>query len=230
MDIDSARLEQVAARIPDALQLPVDFSDSANVDAAIKEVVSHFGRLDWMAHVGAVDVEQEIKKRTGQRIIDVAEGREAGFDATMELTDAQWHRMITINLDGAFYCIRAALREMIPARYGSIVAVSSLGGITGPRGTAHYSAAKAGVLALTRCVAKEVIGYGIRVNALAPGAVDTPMLARSPEAFWKGAAAAPIGRPAAPAEIAEAISFLLSDSASYIAGETLNVNGGALTI
>jgi 3-oxoacyl-[acyl-carrier protein] reductase len=148
------------------------------------------------------------------------------IDVTAWLTDEQWRRTMSVNLDGVFFCVRAALRVMLPRRSGSIVNIASAAGVNPVPGLPHYSASKAAVIALTRSVAKEVAGRGVRVNAIAPGGVDTPMAARTPAGVGP---AVPLGRLATPAEIAAAALFLATDESSYVTGETLNVNGGTVT-
>jgi 3-oxoacyl-[acyl-carrier protein] reductase len=116
-------------------------------------------------------------------------------------------------------------------RSGSIVNIASIAGLHGFVGLPHYSASKGGVLGLTRSLAKEVVGQGIRVNAIAPGGVDTPMIDPfSPAQRNATIAATPIGRLATPDEIAAAVAFAASDDASYLVGETINVSGGFLTV
>ena len=135
-----------------------------------------------------------------------------------------------VHLDGTFFGTRAAARLMAPRGRGAIVNMASVCGIEGCTGHPHYSAAKAGVIGFTRAVAKELIVQGIRVNALAPGHVDTSKLRGQLDATRRVIAAnTPAGRLAEPEEIAAAAAFLVSDDASYFVGATLSPNGGLVT-
>jgi 3-oxoacyl-[acyl-carrier protein] reductase len=142
------------------------------------------------------------------------------------MSDDAWTRMLAIHLNGAFYCTREAVRRMLPTGAGSIVHMSSVAGLTG-LGPAHYATAKAGLLGLTRSLAREVGRRGIRVNAICPGAIDTPMTAGMGENMRKAViAATPLGRMGTPEEIAALAVFLASDDASFITGQAISPNGG----
>lgn len=221
VDRNEEGVRTVAARVTGSVPYRVDVADSGEVDAMARDVIERFGRIDIVVIAHGVD-DTDTKARLAEHFQDGTP-----LDVTSKLTDEQWHRMISVNLDGVFYCVRAALRSMIPRGSGSIVAISSVGGITGGSGMAHYSSSKAGVLGLIRSVAKEVADRGIRVNAIAPGTVQTPMFERSPRNLGSPV---PMQRTAAPHEIATAVLFLASEDASYVTGETLNVNGGMVTV
>jgi len=136
-------------------------------------------------------------------------------------------RAIATNLRGVFLCAREALRRMIPPRRGSIVVVSSLSGLAGLPGQTAYAASKGGALALVRSLAREVGRFSIRVNAVAPGLVETDMTAPMPAEQRRAyEAAIPIGRFGEPEEVAAAVAFLAGPTASYVTGETLLVAGG----
>jgi 3-oxoacyl-[acyl-carrier protein] reductase len=138
--------------------------------------------------------------------------------------------MLSIHLDGTFYCTRAAVRSMAPLGTGSIVNMSSICGLEGCTGHPHYSAAKAGILGFTRSVAKELIVQGIRVNAVAPGFIDTTRLKGDLDKGRRAQVArTPAGRLGTPEEVAAAVAFLASDEAAYFVGATLSPNGGLLT-
>jgi len=151
------------------------------------------------------------------------------IDVVAELTDEQWRRMLATNLDGAFFVLRAALRTMRQASGGSVVMIGSEAGVHGLPGLGHYAASKGGVHALVRSSATEAIHYGVRVNGIVPGVIDTRMSRRSRGVFGAAGTVAPIGRPGQPEEIASVAMFLVSDLASYVVGEIINVNGGRLT-
>jgi 3-oxoacyl-[acyl-carrier protein] reductase len=197
--------------------LRVDVSKAHEVDAAMASVVEKYGKIDVLAHVAGVD---DAKTKA-----DIADhlARGTPLDITASLTGEQWHRMTSINLDGTFYCIRAALRSMLPRRSGSIIAMSSVAGLTGVAGLPHYSASKAGVIGLVRAVAKEVADRGVRVNAIAPGAIATPMTDRSPPGM---STTAPLGRMGRVGEVSSVALFLAGDASAYVTGEVVNVSGG----
>jgi 3-oxoacyl-[acyl-carrier protein] reductase len=135
--------------------------------------------------------------------------------------------MLAVHLFGTVYSTRAAACRMMQQGSGSIVNFGSGAAVMGFPGSAHYAAAKAGILGMTRAAAVELGGWGVRVNAICPGAVDTPMLANLPPAFTAmGVGQSPLGRMAAPEEIASVVLFLASDDSSYCTGQTLEPNGG----
>jgi 3-oxoacyl-[acyl-carrier protein] reductase len=138
-----------------------------------------------------------------------------------------WDVVMDTNLKSAFLMCRSAARHMIKQRSGSIVNVSSVVGITGNGGQTNYSASKAGLIGFTKSLAREVAGRGVRVNAVAPGFVDTAMTDKIPEAAKeKLKASIPLGRTGSPDEIAQVVLFLASPMASYVTGETIKIDGG----
>lgn len=230
MDYDAESVELLAKELPGVAVLPVDVSDAEAVNVAVASAVEALGRLDGLAHAAGVDAHLSIKQRVREYRTRPQDAERVGFDGVVELSDDEWRRMMSVNLDGTFYCVRAALRQMIPHRRGSIVLVGSMAGMSGALGISHYSASKAAVRVFGQSVAREVAGYGIRVNVVAPGPTDTAMLRRTPAASLAAAGAIPLGRSARPDELAELICFLLSDAASFITGETVNANGGMLIV
>ena len=154
------------------------------------------------------------------------------LNALIEVTDDQFRHMVGVHLGGTFNGTRAAARSMVTRGTGSIVNVASICGIEGCAGHPHYSAAKAGILGLTRSVAKELIVQGVRVNAVAPGFVVTPMMTGdTSDALLAGIAiGTPVGRLGRPSEIAAAVAFLASEDGSFCVGETISPNGGFVTI
>lgn len=148
-----------------------------------------------------------------------------------ELTDEDWKHVIRTNLDSMYYCCKYAIPRMKKAQWGRIVNISSMLGFSGSTQGAHYGATKAGVIGFTKSLALEVAGHGIRVNAVAPGATDTAILGGYSEAQKREKfGGIPAGRLGTPEDIAGAVSFLCSEDADYIVGETIHVNGGYLTV
>ena len=168
----------------------------------------------------------ELKAAGGADILvnNAAVSRDAHL---MLLSNEAWNDVLATNLTGPFLCIRPAVRAMIAKHYGRIINVISPAGLVGKAGAAHYAASKGGLLSLTKSLAREVARFGITVNALCPGIVDTPLVAGLP-AHVRDAMVAqiPLGRTGRPEEIADAVVFLASPAASYITGATLAVDGG----
>ena len=188
-----------------AFAIRADVSDSAQVNRARDAILSRFGRIDVLVCAAGV----------------------AGKGLLMDQTDEAYDRIMNTNLFGTFAAIRAVLPCMIERRGGSIVTVSSMWGETGGACEALYSASKAGIIGLTRAVAKEVGSAGIRVNCISPGVIDTPMNADlSPEDVDSLVEETPLGRIGMAKEVAEAICFLAGEGAGFITGQVLPVNGG----
>ena len=235
VDVRGDPARRVAGEIPGGLAIVADVTDSAAVDRAVDAAVAAFGGLDILVNNAGIrggaetDRAMELIER---QILEAGSGTvTTTLGVTESMTDAQWRLMISPHLDGTFYGTRAAARSMAPRGTGSIVNIASICGIAGCTGFPHYSAAKGGILAFTRAVAKEVMAQGIRVNALAPGYVDTPM-AETLTPLLRGALAlqTPVGRLGSSEEIAAAAVFLASADASFLCGETLSPNGGYLTV
>jgi 3-oxoacyl-[acyl-carrier protein] reductase len=139
----------------------------------------------------------------------------------------EWEKVINTNLTGTYHLIHGCIRSMVKQRFGRIVSISSVVGVTGNPGQANYAASKAGVIGLTKSLAREVGSRGITVNVVAPGFIDTDMTRKlSEEQHTKLVEQIPLGRMGSPEEIASAVAFLVSTEAGYITGETLHVNGG----
>jgi 3-oxoacyl-[acyl-carrier protein] reductase len=173
------------------------------------------------------NVVNEIKSKLGTPYLLVNNSGIAQQKLFTDITDDDWHNMINVNLSGAFYMCRAVLPFMIHNKQGRIINISSMWGQVGASCEVHYSASKAGLIGLTKALAQEVAPSGITVNCVAPGAIDTKMMA----CFSEEDKAAlceeiPVGRLGKTEEIASAVSFLASDNASYIIGQVIAVNGG----
>ena len=153
----------------------------------------------------------------------------AGFAPVLTMTEAAWDRMLAVHLRGTFLVTQAVLPDMVAARWGRIVTLSSVGGLRGGPQLAHYAAAKAGVIGFTKALALEVGSEGITANAVAPGLVDTPMLRGSgipPEMLEQSRRQIPVGRLGTPEDIAAACAFLVSDAAGFMTGQVVSPNGG----
>ncbi|MFG2969389.1 SDR family NAD(P)-dependent oxidoreductase [Streptomyces sp. NPDC048288] len=208
-DVQAARtVEEVGKAGGTAQAFHVDVSDATSVDGAVRAVVERFGRLDF-AHNNA-GVEGEVT-----RLADV--------------TEADWNRVIGINLTGVWLCLRAELKVMA-GQGGAIVNTASASGLVArPGGLSTYIASKHGVVGLTKAAAVDYAADGIRVNAVLPGPIATPFTADLPqEVKDQLLSLTPIRRFADPEEVAEAVVWLCSDAASYMAGAALAVDGGVV--
>ncbi len=235
VDLD-AGLAGVTAGAVDGLSVVADVSDAAAVDRALEEAETVLGPVDvWVNNAGiqAVAQAERVNPRKERQLEEVAGGGAVAtaLDGLVRLPDEEWRRMLAVHLDGTFFGTRAAARSMAPRGRGSIVNMASICGIEGCTGFPHYSAAKAGILGLTRAVAKELAVQGIRVNAVAPGYVEAPVAPAHTDtlrAALRGST--PLGRFAERGEIAATVAFLASDDAGYFVGETLSPNGGVVTV
>ncbi|HYU59718.1 MAG TPA: SDR family NAD(P)-dependent oxidoreductase [Solirubrobacterales bacterium] len=205
-DIDTEGAEQVAAEI-DAAAVRLDVTDPESAKRAVDAV----GRVDVLVNNAGMD--------------------EFGFFTETE--PDRWDRIVAVNLRGVFACTHAVLPAMQEAGYGRIVNIASEAGRVGSKGSAVYSAAKGGVIAFTKTIARENARYGITANAIAPGPIDTPLLRSALEFGELGEkvietmkAGTQLRRLGEPEEVAAAVAFLASDDASYVTGETLGVSGG----
>ncbi|MBL8205229.1 MAG: SDR family oxidoreductase, partial [Blastocatellia bacterium] len=144
-----------------------------------------------------------------------------------QLTDDAWQAMIATHLNGTFYCSREAIHRMIPNKSGAIINIASVAGLAGMPMGVSYSAAKAGIIGFTKAAGKEVARFGIRVNAIAPGWVETPILDHLPDKLRDTmTSTVPLGRIGQPAEIAALALFLASEESSYVIGQVISPNGG----
>ena len=145
----------------------------------------------------------------------------------VRMKESDWEDVLNINLKGAFLCIKAVTKPMMKQRYGRIISVSSVVGVSGNPGQANYVASKAGIIGLTKGVAKELASRNITANVVAPGYIETDMTADLPDKAKEAMVSQiPLGRPGTPEDIAKAVVFLASDDASYITGQTLHISGG----
>lgn len=182
-----------------------DVTDPQSVRAAVDNVLEKFCQLDILVCNAGV----------------------AWRGLLQDMTPEDWREVMSADLDGVFYCCRAALPGMISQKSGQIITVSSMWGEVGASCEAAYSAAKAGVIGLTKALAKEVGPSGVRVNCVSPGVIESRMNANlEPQDFAALAEDTPLGRIGQPEEVAEAVAFLCSDTAGFITGQVLGVNGG----
>jgi 3-oxoacyl-[acyl-carrier protein] reductase len=234
LDIRSAAAERTIAAIGGGIAVEADVADSAAVEHALARVERELGPIEVLVNnagaVGAAHLERVVPLLEAQRLEALDGGVRTPLEALVRLSDEEWRQLLAVHLDGTFYCTRAAARLMSPRGSGVIVNMASVCGLEGCTGHPHYSAAKAGILGFTKAVAKELIVQGIRVNAVAPGHVDTSTLKdRLDDSRRAIAGRTPAGRLARPEEIAATVAFLASDDAAYYVGATLGPNGGLVT-
>jgi acetoacetyl-CoA reductase len=179
--------------------------EPADCNRVVNEVIEARGRVDYLVNNAGITVDKTMRKMT----ID------------------DWHAVLRINLSGAFYMTKAVLDHMLERKFGRIVNISSLIGQTGGIGQANYAASKSGLFGLTQSLAREVARKGITVNCVAPGFIETEMVAAVPEeVLAKLLEGVPVGRLGQASEIARAVQFLVDDDAGYITGSVISVNGG----
>ncbi|MER3474166.1 MAG: 3-oxoacyl-[acyl-carrier-protein] reductase [Armatimonadota bacterium] len=206
-----------ALRVADAVQamgrrslaLEMDVSQAGSVEAGVAEVLNAFGRIDILVNNAGITRDALL----------------------VRMREEDWDAVLDVNLKGAFLCSRAVAKVMIKQRAGCIVNITSIMGLTGGAGQANYSAAKAGLIGLTRSLARELGSRGIRVNAVAPGWIETAMTDSLPqtvrEAILKQI---PLGRLGRAEDVADAVVFLCSEESAYITGQVLTVDGGLVMI
>ena len=198
----AAACEALGAKV---LAVRCDVADSAQVQALMDEALKVFGRIDILVNNAGIT-------RDG---------------LLMMMKETDFDDVINTNLKGAFLCMKAVARTMMKQRYGRIVNLSSVVGLRGNAGQVNYAASKAGVIGMTKSLAKELASRGVTVNAVAPGFMETDMTAAMPEAAKTATLAAiPMGRMGAAEDVAKAVAFLASEEAGYITGQVVAVDGG----
>ena len=199
---------QIVAGGGSAIVIQSDVTRASEVQSLVEQTVAEFGPIDILVN-NAGSLVERLK--------------------ILELTEERWDEVIDLNLKTAFLCSRAVAASMMERRTGAIINVSSIAGRNGGAlGSIHYSAAKGGLITFTKGLAKEMAPFGVRVNAISPGVIDTPFHEQfsSPEMMKTYAGMIPLGRVGTPAEAARVICFLASDAASFLVGETIEINGG----
>lgn len=188
-----------------AVSMSVDVANAKEVEAFFEKIVDETGRVDILVNNAGITKD--------------------GLLVRMKEND--WNMVLNINLKGAFTCTRLAAKIMMKQRYGRIVNIASVVGVSGNPGQANYSASKAGLIGLTKTAAKELAARNVTVNAVAPGFIETDMTAALPEKARKAMLdQVPMGRGGQPEDVAAAVKFLASDDAAYITGQVIHVNGG----
>ena len=212
-DIDLAGAERLAAEIKEtgrqSLAYRVDVAHAADIERMVADIQQQWAKIDIL--VNNAGITQPVK--------------------VVDMTEADWDRVLNVNLKGTFLCTKAVLPGMITQNYGRVV---NLGSVSGKRGGgvfggAHYSAAKAGIHVFAKALAREISQHGITVNSVAPGLIATDIRGglENPEEQKRMCADIPIARMGTPQEVAAAICFLASDEAGYITGEEIDINGGS---
>ncbi len=207
---DAARTQKdVEAKGAQARLIEFNVADFSQVQRGLDEIVRESGRLDLLVNNAGITRDNLI----------------------LRMKEEEWDAVLTVNLKGAYNCIRAASKTMIKQRFGRIINISSVVGVMGNAGQANYVASKAGLIGLTKSVARELASRNITVNAVAPGFIQTEMTESLPEKVKaEMLAQIPLGRLGTPAEVAQAVAFLASEAAAYLTGQVIHVNGGMLMV
>jgi 3-oxoacyl-[acyl-carrier protein] reductase len=207
---DAVRTQKdVEAKGAQAHLIEFNVADFGQVQQGIDAIVKESGRLDLLVNNAGITRDNLI----------------------LRMKEEEWDAVLTVNLKGAYNCIRAVSKPMVKQRFGRIINISSVVGVMGNAGQANYVASKAGLIGLTKSVARELASRNITVNAVAPGFIQTEMTESLPEKVKSEMLAQiPLGRFGTPAEVAQAVAFLASEAAAYLTGQVIHVNGGMLMV
>ena len=204
----NAARAQITGAGGSAIVIQADVTRASEVESLVEQTVAEFGPIDILVN-NAGSLIERLK--------------------ILELTEERWDEVIDLNLKSAFLCCKAVAGLMMERKTGAIVNVSSIAGRNGGAlGSIHYSTAKGGLITFTKGLAKELGPFGVRVNAVSPGVIDTPYHEQfsSPEMMKTFASQIPLGRVGNPSEVGKVICFLASEASSYLVGETIEINGG----
>jgi NAD(P)-dependent dehydrogenase (short-subunit alcohol dehydrogenase family) len=208
-DSDSAALKALQLKDPDLKVHEVDVTNESNVVDATQAALREFGRLDILVN---------------------AAGISGGRSKLVDCSLAEWEQVLRVNLTGTFLCCREIVRTMINTGYGRVVNIGSIAGKEGNAFGSHYSAAKAGVIALTKSLAKEVVADDIRINCIAPAAIDTDFLSGLPDDRRRAALSKiPLGRAGTATEVAALVAWMCSEECSFTTGFAFDLSGGRAT-
>ena len=216
------------------LVVKADVSKSRQVAAMFEKIHKKCGRLDILVNNAGIGLENAKLRARFNKVLEkqqtelATEGKiKTALEATQNLTDEDWDRMLGVHLTGTFYCTREALKLMEKQRSGKIISIASICGMTGCAGAPHYSAAKAGIMGFTRSVAREAIVSGVNVNAIAPGYIDTPMTDAIDDTVRRMISmATPAGRFGSPQDVANLAVYLASVESDFVVGQVMSPNGG----
>lgn len=207
-DMDSSltdTVRQVLAQDGSAIGFRLDVTDTASIDAMVRDVLAAYGRIDVLVNNAGIVMDAQLKN----------------------MTEEQFDKVIDVNLKGTYNCTRAVVDTMIRQKSGVVLNASSIVGLSGNFGQTNYAASKFGVIGMAKTWARELGKYGIRANAVCPGFIKTSIIGNMPEKVIHGMEArVPLGRLGMPEDIANAFAFLASDDASYINGAVIEVSGG----
>jgi 3-oxoacyl-[acyl-carrier protein] reductase len=208
-DASAATAAEIKAAGKQSLFVKGNVSSSEDVNRMVETIIASFGRLDILVNNAGITRDQ----------------------LTLRMTDEDWDAVIDVNLKGVFLCTRAALKYMMKQRWGRIINISSISGIIGNPGQVNYCAAKAGIIGITRTVAKEMASRQITVNAICPGFIQTDMTQKlSDKVKGEYSQHIPVGYFGTPQDVAEAVAFFASEEARYITGQFLCVDGGMISV
>jgi len=199
----------VTGRGAQAKLIEFNVADAGQVQQAVDEILKESGRLDLLVNNAGITRDNLI----------------------LRMKEEEWDAVLAVNLKGAYNCIRAVSKAMVKQRFGRIINISSVVGVMGNPGQANYVASKAGLIGLTKSVARELASRNITVNAVAPGFIQTEMTESLPAKVKEEMLAQiPLGRFGTPEEVAQTVAFLASEAAAYLTGQVIHVNGGMLMI